>query len=177
MVEDFRRVLGDDMTEDDFQYHRATMDAGAGSMLASAMPGFVEVGLASEDAVMREDTKYSLGSVLNHVLLHQTVIGQEAMAQLEQAGAFPDVIVGCVGGGSNFAGLSYPLIRRRLRESQPVFGCTITSNSLEIATRAASASMALWSLIGCTPYAGRMTGPAERSSEHSPGPPSTGWAR
>ncbi len=59
---------------------------------------------AVEDAASREDTKYSLGSVLNHVLLHQTVIGQEAVAQLAQADAWPDVIAGCVGGGSNFRG-------------------------------------------------------------------------
>ena len=58
-----------------------------------------------------EDTNYSLGSVLNHVLLHQTVIGQEAIAQLELAEAVPDVIVGCVGGGSNFAGLAFPFVR------------------------------------------------------------------
>jgi tryptophan synthase beta chain len=54
--------------------------------------------------------------VLNHVCLHQTVIGQETLAQLEMAGEYPEVVVGCVGGGSNFAGIAYPLIRRRLRE-------------------------------------------------------------
>jgi tryptophan synthase beta chain len=68
-------------------------------------------------ATSSDDTNYSLGSVLNHVCLHQTVIGQESLAQMEMAGEYPDVVVGCVGGGSNFAGLSYPLIRRRLRES------------------------------------------------------------
>jgi tryptophan synthase beta chain len=71
---------------------------------------------AVEVATSREDTNYSLGSVLNHVCLHQTVIGQESLAQMEMAGEYPDVVVGCVGGGSNFAGLSYPLIRRRLRD-------------------------------------------------------------
>ena len=55
-----------------------------------------------------------LGSVLNHVLLHQTVIGQEAIAQMEQAGAFPDVVIGCVGGGSNFAGLAFPFLREKI---------------------------------------------------------------
>ncbi len=65
---------------------------------------------AVEDAVQRDDTHYALGSVLNHVLLHQTVVGQEARMQLEQAGAEPDVIVGCVGGGSNFAGLVFPFL-------------------------------------------------------------------
>lgn len=65
---------------------------------------------AVEDAVQRDDTHYALGSVLNHVLLHQTVVGQEARQQLAQAGAEPDVIVGCVGGGSNFAGLVFPFL-------------------------------------------------------------------
>jgi tryptophan synthase beta chain len=66
-------------------------------------------------AAQREDTNYALGSVLNHVLLHQTVIGIEAIAQLEMADDEPDVIVGCVGGGSNFGGLVFPWLRRRLR--------------------------------------------------------------
>ena len=60
---------------------------------------------AVEDCMMRDDTHYSLGSVVSHVLLHQTVIGQEAMKQMEMAGYYPDIIVGCVGGGSNFAGM------------------------------------------------------------------------
>src|SRR5213592_237000 len=76
----------------------------------------IAISEAVEVAASREDTNYSLGSVLNHVCLHQTVIGQESLDQLELAGEYPDVVVGCVGGGSNFAGLSYPLIRRRLRE-------------------------------------------------------------
>jgi len=71
---------------------------------------------AVEDAVGREDTKYSLGSVLNHVLLHQTVVGQEAMKQMEMAGEYPDVVIGCVGGGSNYAGLALPFMRDRLAE-------------------------------------------------------------
>jgi tryptophan synthase beta chain len=66
---------------------------------------------AVEDAVSNDFTKYSLGSVLNHVLLHQTVIGQEALLQLEQAGDKPDVVIACVGGGSNFAGLVFPILR------------------------------------------------------------------
>jgi tryptophan synthase beta chain len=69
---------------------------------------------AVEDAATREDTKYSLGSVLNHVMLHQTVIGTEALEQIAMADAWPDVIVGCVGGGSNFAGLTFPFIREKL---------------------------------------------------------------
>ena len=60
-------------------------------------------------------TKYSLGSVLNHVLLHQTVIGLEALEQMEMAGEYPDVLVGCTGGGSNFSGMAFPFIRLNLR--------------------------------------------------------------
>jgi tryptophan synthase beta chain len=69
---------------------------------------------AVEDAAGREDTKYSLGSVLNHVLMHQTVVGEEAMKQMAQAGEYPDVVIGCVGGGSNYAGLAFPFLRERL---------------------------------------------------------------
>jgi tryptophan synthase beta chain len=76
----------------------------------------IAISEAVETAASSDDTHYSLGSVLNHVCLHQTVIGQEALGQLEMAGEYPEVVVGCVGGGSNFAGLAYPLIRRRLRE-------------------------------------------------------------
>ena len=71
---------------------------------------------AVEDAATREDTKYSLGSVLNHVLLHQTVIGQEAIEQMGMAGESPDVIIGCTGGGSNFAGLAFPFLGRNFRD-------------------------------------------------------------
>ena len=79
-------------------------------------PGSLGIAIseAVEDAAGRDDTAYSLGSVLNHVLLHQTVIGQEAIAQMELAGAFPDVVVGCVGGGSNFAGLAFPFLREKI---------------------------------------------------------------
>ena len=74
----------------------------------------IAISEAVEDAAMREDTKYSLGSVLNHVLLHQTVIGQEAIKQMEMAGEYPDVVVGCAGGGSNAAGLMFPFLKERL---------------------------------------------------------------
>lgn len=74
----------------------------------------IAISEAVEDAAMREDTKYSLGSVLNHVLLHQTVIGQEAMKQMEMAGEYPDVVIGCAGGGSNAAGLMFPFLREKL---------------------------------------------------------------
>jgi tryptophan synthase beta chain len=78
----------------------------------------IAISEAVEVAASSDDTNYSLGSVLNHVCLHQTVIGQEAIAQLEMAGEYPDVVVGCVGGGSNFAGLAYPFIRADLRDGK-----------------------------------------------------------
>ncbi|RLE98226.1 MAG: TrpB-like pyridoxal phosphate-dependent enzyme [Thermoprotei archaeon] len=73
-------------------------------------PGSLGIAIseAIEDAATHDDTKYSLGSVLNHVLLHQTIVGLEAIKQMELIDRYPDVIIGCVGGGSNFAGLSYP---------------------------------------------------------------------
>ena len=73
---------------------------------------------AVEVAAKNDDTCYCLGSVLNHVLLHQTIIGQESMKQMEMAGAEPDVIVGCTGGGSNFAGIAFPFMGRGLREGK-----------------------------------------------------------
>jgi tryptophan synthase beta chain len=75
-------------------------------------PGSLGIAIseAIEQAVQREDTRYSLGSVLNHVMLHQTIIGQEAKKQMEKAGDYPDVIIGCAGGGSNFAGLAFPFV-------------------------------------------------------------------
>jgi tryptophan synthase beta chain len=75
----------------------------------------IAISEAVEVAAQHDDTKYALGSVLNHVLLHQTVIGQEAMAQLEMADAYPDIVVGCTGGGSNFAGIAFPFIGAALR--------------------------------------------------------------
>ena len=79
-------------------------------------PGSLGIAIseAVEEAVGDKDTKYSLGSVLNHVLLHQTVVGQEAIKQMEIAGEYPDIIIGCVGGGSNFAGLAFPYIRDKI---------------------------------------------------------------
>jgi tryptophan synthase beta chain len=79
-------------------------------------PGSLGIAIseAVEDAATNDDAKYSLGSVLNHVLLHQTVIGQEAIEQMELAGEYPDVVVGCVGGGSNFGGMAFPFIRENL---------------------------------------------------------------
>ena len=80
-------------------------------------PGSLGIAIseAVELAVQRDDTKYALGSVLNHVLLHQTIIGLEAMEQMQMADAWPDVVVGCTGGGSNFAGIAFPFIGDGLR--------------------------------------------------------------
>src|SRR6201995_6191399 len=79
-------------------------------------PGSLGIAIseAVEVAAQHTDTKYALGSVLNHVLLHQTIIGEEALLQLAKAGETPDLIVGCTGGGSNFAGLMFPFLREKL---------------------------------------------------------------
>lgn len=74
---------------------------------------------AVEDAFSREDTRYSLGSVLNHVLMHQTVIGLEAKKQMEMAEEYPDIIIGCVGGGSNAAGLYLPFLKDKIDGTKP----------------------------------------------------------
>ncbi|MEN3027348.1 MAG: TrpB-like pyridoxal phosphate-dependent enzyme [Chlorobiota bacterium] len=83
-------------------------------------PGSLGIAIseAVEDALQREDTHYSLGSVLNHVLLHQTIIGEEALRQMELAGAYPNIVVGCVGGGSNFSGLALPFVREKLLDGR-----------------------------------------------------------
>jgi tryptophan synthase beta chain len=85
-------------------------------------PGSLGIAIseAVEVAATNDDTKYSLGSVLNHVLMHQTVLGQEAMAQMEMAGDYPDIVVGCTGGGSNFAGIAFPFIGAQLRGGKKV---------------------------------------------------------
>ena len=80
----------------------------------------IAISEAVEIAATRDDTKYSLGSVLNHVLMHQTVVGQEAVKQLEMAGDYPDVVVGCTGGGSNFAGITFPFLGEKLRGGKDV---------------------------------------------------------
>lgn len=85
-------------------------------------PGSLGIAIseAVEMAAQREDTKYALGSVLNHVLLHQTIIGLEAHKQLEKAGDLPDVVIAPFGGGSNFAGLSFPFLRLNLEEGKKI---------------------------------------------------------
>ncbi len=79
-------------------------------------PGSLGIAIseAVEAALADESTKYSLGSVLNHVLMHQTIIGEEALLQLAKVGDTPDLLIGCTGGGSNFGGLSFPFLRERL---------------------------------------------------------------
>jgi len=85
-------------------------------------PGSLGIAIseAVEVAAKNADTNYSLGSVLNHVLLHQTVIGIEALEQMEMAGQWPDVVIGCTGGGSNFSGLALPFLGKKLREGKAV---------------------------------------------------------
>lgn len=79
-------------------------------------PGSLGIAIseAVERAAMDPETKYSLGSVLNHVLLHQTIIGEEALLQMDKAGDYPDIVVGCFGGGSNFGGISFPFVRENI---------------------------------------------------------------
>ncbi|NPU86016.1 MAG: TrpB-like pyridoxal phosphate-dependent enzyme [Syntrophaceae bacterium] len=83
-------------------------------------PGSLGIAIseAIEDAVTKPDSRYSLGSVLNHVLLHQSIIGLEAQKQMEKAGAYPDVVIGCAGGGSNFAGIATPFLRDKIHGKQ-----------------------------------------------------------
>jgi tryptophan synthase beta chain len=93
------------------------------SLLASDPQNNGSLGIAISEAVEAAATsggtkKYSLGSVLNHVLLHQTVIGEEALKQMDLAGEYPDVVIGCVGGGSNFAGIAYPFLRQNIKDGQ-----------------------------------------------------------
>jgi len=79
----------------------------------------IAISEACEDAMSRDDSLYSLGSVVNHVLLHQTVVGQEAMKQLEKIDVYPDIIVGCIGGGSNFAGVFLPFAKDKIAGKKP----------------------------------------------------------
>jgi tryptophan synthase beta chain len=97
----------------------------AGRMILAEHPNSsgslgIAISEAVEVAAPDPHSKYALGSVLNHVLLHQTVIGQEAMRQLEMAGDYPDIIVGCTGGGSNFSGIAFPFIGAKLRGEHDV---------------------------------------------------------
>ena len=80
----------------------------------------IAIGEAVERALHDDDTKYALGSVLNHVLLHQTIVGEEALLQLDMAGDYPDIVIGCTGGGSNFGGIVFPFLGRQLRGGDEV---------------------------------------------------------
>jgi tryptophan synthase beta chain len=95
----------------------------AGRRIRAASPNSpgslgIAISEAVEDAATHPDTKYSLGSVLNHVLLHQTVIGLEAKKQMAMAGDYPDVVIGCHGGGSNFSGIAFPFLRDKIHGKQ-----------------------------------------------------------
>ena len=94
-------------------------------------PGSLGIAIseAVEDCVTSKETRYSLGSVLNHVLMHQTIVGLEAQKQMAKVREYPDVVIGCVGGGSNFAGLAFPFVRDKITEGKKtrVIGCEPTS--------------------------------------------------
>lgn len=117
-------------------YRRTFMEAYGAQCLASPSP-YTEVGRrilqespdtpgslsiaiseAVEDAAQRKDTNYALGSVLNHVCLHQSIIGQEVKLEMEMVDDYPDVVIGCCGGGSNFAGIAFPFIPDKLKGSR-----------------------------------------------------------
>ncbi|MCL7415317.1 MAG: TrpB-like pyridoxal phosphate-dependent enzyme [ANME-2 cluster archaeon] len=80
----------------------------------------IAISEAVEDAATHENTKYSLGSVLNHVMLHQTIIGQEAKTQLAKVDDYPDIVIGCVGGGSNFSGVSFPFLQDKIKDGKEI---------------------------------------------------------
>lgn len=100
-------------------------------------PGSLGIAIseAVEMAAQREDTKYALGSVLNHVLMHQTIIGEEARLQLEKAGNYPDIIVAPFGGGSNFAGITFPFLRDNLESGKKVRAIAVEPSSCPKLTR------------------------------------------
>ena len=99
----------------------------------------IAIGEAVERAAQREDTNYALGSVLNHVLMHQTVIGMEAELQMEMADDYPDIVVGCTGGGSNFAGIAFPFIGNQLRDDRRVRVIAVEPAACPTLTRGAYA--------------------------------------
>lgn len=100
-------------------------------------PGSLGIAIseAVEIAAQNDDTKYALGSVLNHVMLHQTIIGQEAIEQMEMADAYPDVVIGCTGGGSNFAGLVFPFLGLGLRGGAKVRAVAVEPSACPTLTR------------------------------------------
>ena len=94
-------------------------------------PGSLGIAISEAMEIAAQDpyTKYSLGSVLNHVILHQTIIGQEALLQMEKAGDYPDVVIGCFGGGSNFSGIAFPFLREKLVNGKDIRLVTVEPSS------------------------------------------------
>jgi len=118
----YRRFLMETFGAQVFASPSSLTNAGR-TILAADPESNGSLGIAISEAVEVAATsggrkKYGLGSVLNHVLLHQTVIGEEALKQMDMAGEYPDVVIGCVGGGSNFAGIAFPFLRENLRNGQ-----------------------------------------------------------
>ena len=114
-------------------------ETGAGKAMLEREPNTpgslgIAISEAVEEAATSPDTKYSLGSVLNHVLLHQTIIGLEAKRQMEIAGEYPDVLIGCVGGGSNFSGLALPFLKDQL-DGKPVRAIAVEPTACPTLTR------------------------------------------
>jgi tryptophan synthase beta chain len=118
----YRRMMMQTWGAEVFASPSDQTNAGRGILAATpGSPGSLGIAIseAVEDAATHGDTNYSLGSVLNHVMLHQTVIGQEAKLQMQLAGDEPDVVIGCFGGGSNFGGLALPYVLDRLAGKGP----------------------------------------------------------
>src|SRR5512140_1119914 len=94
-------------------------------------PGSLGIAIseAMEVAVQDPYTKYSLGSVLNHVILHQTIIGQESLIQMAKTDDYPDVVIGCFGGGSNFSGIAFPFLRENLTKGKKTRLLTVEPSS------------------------------------------------
>ncbi len=97
----------------------------------------IAISEAAEDAYTKSDTNYSLGSVLNHVMLHQTVIGQECKEQLKLVGDYPDFVIACCGGGSNFAGISFPFLHDKIRDDKQVRAIAVEPLACPTLTRGA----------------------------------------
>lgn len=117
-----------------------SMETAAGRQILKYDPGSpgslgIAISEAVEIAATRGDTNYALGSVLNHVLLHQTVIGEEAIAQMEMADEYPDVVIGCAGGGSNFGGIAFPFIGAGLRGGRKVRAIAVEPSACPTMTR------------------------------------------
>ncbi len=95
----------------------------------------IAVSEAVEMAAKDPDTNYTIGSVLNHVLMHQTIIGEETIRQMEKAGEEPDIVIGCFGGGSNFAGIGFPFLRKKLTEGKNIRVIAVEPQSCPKLTR------------------------------------------